>query len=939
MSRPPSLGPIMISLYCTCHYYYMGATASLPLNSSFRFIAADQTLQHSGAFSNPCFRPLVLYVSDSPLRPTFRCDVFSVARTCCILHSCSTMPADTSKPPGSQRTSKRLMISEEDLAIKRARGEVSCAECRRLKLKCDKKLPCSSCDRRGCPNICPNGTLSAGQGSRFILADTRDLHRKITDMSQRIRQLEDALAVLQASVSSDRHPLLSDSLLGIKFWPEREEQRDERGGPDEAAEAIDAFGTLTVSDSGEVKYFGRSAGSEALLVASAEWEGTSHQSDDVSLTSEEISRISDVFPFDTSAAVDNAFQILDSALPPQPRAWTLCETYFEHASWFYSSVRRDEVVNDIMAPIYKWVKDKERMKLSECYVAQGCPHKLAVLYMVFALGALMDLTLPPQNAEAEEYYRLGRAALALRSVVDSPSIEAVQALALMGAYHSLAGKRYTMDSSWSMMSISAKLAQSIGLHRDCARWGLDAKTVQRRRAVFWSVFTADVILSMLTGRPHSTPLAYIDCELPTDAEQSLNDEGKVEPGYAAWKDRMAKEILAPLCEQMLTARPPNYEALLELDRKVRQTPLPNSFKLYLEPEDEDYRRPSVCMRGYLAGNYRMMTMLFIHRSFFAQALLDHPLNPFRSPYAPSYLAAYRCAAIVIKSSIHYFERCPHLIIRFATFWTHVFSASVIVGFVVTRTPTSSIAPSAFAELKLAVELFEKGAIHNFRAQKALVVLTRLKERAERAFAEAVATQPSALAPRLAPTSVHGSQDDRDELALFGGQTLVLPTKVMSKSLSSRQRQPSNSPSPPGMTAQQVPPPAGPPSPTPVANLDPAMQPFANFPADTFMEGLQGIDLSSFDLSSMGWADPPFAPGALIRERSSPPRPAQQNQGSQIFNGGNNPPLNDMGEAGMGSYYGYPASADLSYLGLGPGEAAVDSQWLSLLQGSGIFGNS
>jgi len=30
----------------------------------------------------------------------------------------------------------------------------------RLKLKCDKSVPCSSCTRRGCPSICPNGTYS-----------------------------------------------------------------------------------------------------------------------------------------------------------------------------------------------------------------------------------------------------------------------------------------------------------------------------------------------------------------------------------------------------------------------------------------------------------------------------------------------------------------------------------------------------------------------------------------------------------------------------------------------------------------------------------------------------------------------------------------------------------------------------------------------------------
>jgi hypothetical protein len=39
-------------------------------------------------------------------------------------------------------------------------------------------------------------------------------------MGQRIRQLEDALAIFQSSVSTEPHPLLQDDLLGVKFGPE-----------------------------------------------------------------------------------------------------------------------------------------------------------------------------------------------------------------------------------------------------------------------------------------------------------------------------------------------------------------------------------------------------------------------------------------------------------------------------------------------------------------------------------------------------------------------------------------------------------------------------------------------------------------------------------------------------------------------------------------------
>ena len=81
-------------------------------------------------------------------------------------------------------------------------------------------------------------------------------------MSERIRQLEDALAIFQSGVSNERHPLLRDELLTIKFGPEVRRTVDEENSRDSLAESIDALGTLTIGDHGETKYFGRSGGSE-----------------------------------------------------------------------------------------------------------------------------------------------------------------------------------------------------------------------------------------------------------------------------------------------------------------------------------------------------------------------------------------------------------------------------------------------------------------------------------------------------------------------------------------------------------------------------------------------------------------------------------------------------------------------------------------------------
>jgi hypothetical protein len=81
-------------------------------------------------------------------------------------------------------------------------------------------------------------------------------------MGQRIRQLEDALAIFQSGVTNETHPLLADDLLGIKYGLEVRNPVDAVPSRDTVAETMDALGTLTIGDGGESKYFGRSAGSE-----------------------------------------------------------------------------------------------------------------------------------------------------------------------------------------------------------------------------------------------------------------------------------------------------------------------------------------------------------------------------------------------------------------------------------------------------------------------------------------------------------------------------------------------------------------------------------------------------------------------------------------------------------------------------------------------------
>ena len=83
----------------------------------------------------------------------------------------------------------------------------------------------------------------------------------MAEMARRILQLEEALATLQSSISSELHPLLRDELLTIKFAPDKGDILNNEVSRDDTSDTIDALGILTIGDQG-AKYYGPSAGTE-----------------------------------------------------------------------------------------------------------------------------------------------------------------------------------------------------------------------------------------------------------------------------------------------------------------------------------------------------------------------------------------------------------------------------------------------------------------------------------------------------------------------------------------------------------------------------------------------------------------------------------------------------------------------------------------------------
>ncbi|KAF5376156.1 hypothetical protein D9757_009313 [Collybiopsis confluens] len=698
---------------------------------------------------------------------------------------------------GSFHSFPQINRKEKD-NIKRSLGQISCAECRRLKLRCDKNIPCGSCVRRKCEFLCPTETLPSLTKGKRETTESATLSKNIESMMKRIRQLEDALATLQATVSTEPHPLLKDKPT---LLPEIAEKPKPRNNDSEGVDSLDALGTLTLSELGDARYLGRSAGPERLFEQSPGVSDTSPTNEINPPPSQEIAKLVNSFPFvsDGTWDVDESIEILQSYLPREDQAWALAETFSTQTYFKLDLVSKEELYDELLTPVYEYISGEETRAFPDVQERKFPlpPSRLAVLFLCLAHGALTDLERPMFNTESEMYFNLARASLALHPVFSHPDLACVQALALAGLFQYMGGQSYNVESAWLFTALAAKLAHAIGLHYESPRWGMDQKTLHRRRAIYWDIHSLDMILSQGLGRPHSVTVAHGDTPFPEDEEQdrSVDAKGNPEPGFARWRMAWFKDIVAPFHDLALSPRMPDYQRILELEQRIQRHPPPKKYETLLSqssgppgegqrPTNFDFERQKeqaqagsyqseytiTAIKSHQLTQLREAMILYVHRAFFVQALLQSPSDPSKSVYAPSFLAAYRSASKMIYVNVQYFYNYSEILLRFWTLWTGILSAGIVLGMIVIRCPTSVFAEHAFAKLGLALELFRVGATRSDRAKRGLNTLLLIHEKANEAYNSA---RSQANSPQDAVNMVQEDAEARHTLEMFVGYTKLL----------------------------------------------------------------------------------------------------------------------------------------------------------------------
>ncbi|KAH7127095.1 fungal-specific transcription factor domain-containing protein [Dendryphion nanum] len=145
---------------------------------------------------------------------------------------------------------------------------------------------------------------------------------------------------------------------------------------------------------------------------------------------------------------------------------------------------------------------------------------LCCLALVFAFGAqaLSKFDLEESQVLQEKY--LDFVDSYFRYIVSTTSLANIQALMLLQLYDHNVGKR---NSAWLLVGTAARMAISMGMHREATYPGFDLLERNSRRIVWWMVYILERLLCQYLGRPSIIEDAEISTCPPDDGLSDSNE--------------------------------------------------------------------------------------------------------------------------------------------------------------------------------------------------------------------------------------------------------------------------------------------------------------------------------------------------------------------------------------------------------------------------------
>lgn len=254
-------------------------------------------------------------------------------------------------------------------------------------------------------------------------------------------------------------------------------------------------GSLSIDEHGQVRYLGNSSGFYLLSDSRTYKDGVFHFTGyyNQQMMAEQQHQQQESSVFDMNQFSDtNKHNINPLEVPSHDLSKHLVELYLEH---FYP----------VLPMFYK-----KTFASSTNPLEPVSPLLLNAIYAIASrISPDVNVRSDPNAPETAGHIFYERARRLLDDYYDTPKISTVQALLLMASYQMGAMKP---AKAWLYSGMAFRMAQDLGLNRNCEHWNISPDERERRKRVFWCCYIVDRQMSAIYGR--QSTFDDRDCDVP-----------------------------------------------------------------------------------------------------------------------------------------------------------------------------------------------------------------------------------------------------------------------------------------------------------------------------------------------------------------------------------------------------------------------------------------
>lgn len=208
----------------------------------------------------------------------------------------------------------------------------------------------------------------------------------------------------------------------------------------------------------------------------------------------------------------------------------------------------------------------------------------------------------------------------------------IEAMTLLVIYHL---RSLSSFGIWYMIGLAMRTSVDLGLHRKQSETHFDHSTVQKRRRLFWSVYSLERTIAISMGRPFSIPDRVIDVELPED-EADANSPAS--PGGVPVKKNSLKSAILLFKLRRIESR--IQHSIYRADKPLA------SLTSKMDRFYQDLEAWKLELQTSLSGAALNYPMLHYHR---ALRLLVQPFLALLPPTDPYYTLCMRASGDVCQA--------------------------------------------------------------------------------------------------------------------------------------------------------------------------------------------------------------------------------------------------------------------------------------------------